>query len=121
MHGSRKKYSYNIYRLEAALNVTEYTEKIDNESSTGKAKRVVNQIKELCAVLTGIVLGCDYKRGQELFADRSYEENEEFFQTIFEIGRRHKIMNPEKMRSAYGKLMYLLSVSAHDSYNNRND
>lgn len=99
-------------RLEAALNVTEYTEKIDNETSTGKAKRVVNQIKELCAILTGIVLGCDYKRGQELFAERSYEENEEFFQTIFEIGRRHKIMNPEKMRSAYGKLMYLLSVSS---------
>ncbi|KAL7317614.1 hypothetical protein PS15m_003949 [Mucor circinelloides] len=97
--------------LEAALNVTEYTEKIDNETSTGKAKRVVNQIKELCAILTGIVLGCDYKRGQELFAERSYEENEEFFQTIFEIGRRHKIMNPEKMRSAYGKLMYLLSDS----------
>jgi hypothetical protein len=51
-----------------------------------------------------------------LFADRSYEENEEFFQTIFEIGRRHKIMNPEKMRSAYGKLMYLLSVSKHNLY-----
>ncbi|CAO3612264.1 unnamed protein product [Mucor hiemalis] len=97
--------------LEAALNVTNYTERIDDISSTGKAKRVVNQIKELCAILTGIVLGCDYKRGQELFADRSYEDNEEFFQTIFEIGRRHKIMNPEKMRSAYGKLMYLLSDS----------
>ncbi|KAI9486754.1 MAG: hypothetical protein EXX96DRAFT_593230 [Benjaminiella poitrasii] len=97
--------------LEAALNVTEYTEKIDDVSSTGKAKRVVNQIKELCAILTGIVLGCDYKRGQELFADRSFEENEEFFQIIFEIGRRHKIMNPEKMRSAYGKLMYLLTDS----------
>ncbi|KAI8068991.1 hypothetical protein BDF21DRAFT_345408 [Thamnidium elegans] len=97
--------------LEAALNVTEYTEKIDDASSTGKAKRVVKQVKELCAILTGIVLGCDFKRGQELFADRSYEDNEEFFQTIFEIGRRHKIMNPEKMRSAYGKLMYLLSDS----------
>lgn len=86
-------------------------DKIDDASNIGKAKRIVNQIKELCAILTGIVLACDYKRGQELFADRSFEENEEFFQTIFEIGRRHKIMNPEKMRSAYGKLMYLLSVS----------
>lgn len=97
--------------MEAALNVTEYTDKIDDPSNTGKTKRVVNQIKELCAMLTGLVLGCEYKRGQELFAERDYENNDEFFQTIFEIGRRHKIMNPEKMRSAYGKLMYLLSVS----------
>ncbi|KAG0174277.1 hypothetical protein DFQ28_000116 [Apophysomyces sp. BC1034] len=97
--------------LEAALNVTEYTDKIDNESHTSKAKRVVSQIKELCAILTGLVLACDYKRGQELFADRTFDENEEFFQKIFEIGRRHKIMNPEKMRSAYGKLMYLLADS----------
>ncbi|KAI8339385.1 hypothetical protein BC941DRAFT_349285 [Chlamydoabsidia padenii] len=97
--------------LEAALNVTEYTDKIDDAAHTSKAKRTVAQIKELCAVLTGLVLACDYKRGQELFADRSYEENEEFFQTIFEIGRRHKIMNPEKMRTAYGKLMYLLADS----------
>jgi hypothetical protein len=86
-------------------------DKIDDASDTSKAKRVVNQIKELCAILTGTVLACDYKRGQELFVDRDFEENEDFFQTIFEIGRRHKIMNPEKMRSAYGKLMYLLSVS----------
>lgn len=98
------------HRLEAALNVTEYTDHIDNESHTSKAKRVVSQIKELCAVLTGLVLACDYKRGQELFEERSFDENEEFFQTIFEIGRRYKIMNPEKMRSAYGKLMYMLSV-----------
>ncbi|KAI9315559.1 hypothetical protein BX666DRAFT_1860644 [Dichotomocladium elegans] len=97
--------------LEAALNVTEYTDHIDNESHTSKAKRVVSQIKELCAILTGLVLACDYKQGQELFADRSFEENEEFYQTVFEIGRRHKIMNPEKMRSAYGKLMYMLSDS----------
>ncbi|CAG8788482.1 22444_t:CDS:10, partial [Gigaspora margarita] len=46
--------------------------------------------------------------GQEMFANKSYEENEEFYQNIFEIGRRHKIMNPEKMRDAYGKLMYML-------------
>lgn len=64
------------------------TDHIDNESHTSKTKRIVSQIKELCAVLTGLVLACDYKRGQELFSERNFDENEDFFQTIFEIGRR---------------------------------
>ncbi|KAF8927784.1 hypothetical protein EDD21DRAFT_379528 [Dissophora ornata] len=100
--------------LEAALNVSEYTDKVDILSYTSKAKRIIHQIKDLCAIISGLVVASDYRRGQELFAEKSFEDNEEFFQIIFEIGRRHKIMNPEKMRSAYGKLMYLLMDSTTD-------
>ncbi|KAG0050869.1 hypothetical protein BGZ83_004343 [Gryganskiella cystojenkinii] len=100
--------------LEAALNVSEYTDKVDILSYTSKSKRIIHQIKDLCAIISGLVVANDYRRGQELFADKSFEDNEEFFQIIFEIGRRHKIMNPEKMRSAYGKLMYLLMDSSMD-------
>ncbi|CAL1700387.1 unnamed protein product [Somion occarium] len=98
--------------LEAALNVSEYTDKIDTIGfRLSKAKRIVHQIRELCAIMSGLVLAADYKQGQELFTDREFKENEDFFQKIFELGRRHKIMNPDKMRSTYGKLIYLLQDS----------
>lgn len=98
--------------LEAALNVSEYTDKIDTIGfGLSKAKRIVHQIRELCAIMSGLVLSADYKQGQELFQDRDFAANEDFYQQIFELGRRHKIMNPDKMRATYGKLMYLLQVS----------
>ncbi|KAF7355711.1 hypothetical protein MSAN_01489000 [Mycena sanguinolenta] len=77
--------------LEAALSVSEYTDKIDTIGfGLSKAKRIVQQIRELCAIMSA---------------------NAEFYQTIFELGRRHKIMNPDKMRTTYGKLIYLLQDS----------
>ena len=103
--------------LEAALNVSEYTDKIDTLGfGLSKAKRIVHQIRELCAILSGLVLSADYKQGQELFADRDFQANEEFYQALFEFGRRHKIMNPDKMRSTYGKLIYMLQVRTHFSF-----
>ncbi|TFK77738.1 hypothetical protein K466DRAFT_508157, partial [Polyporus arcularius HHB13444] len=98
--------------LEAALSVSEYTDKIDTIGfGLSKAKRIVHQIRELCAILSGLLLSADYKQGQELFQDRDFQANEEFYQDIFELGRRHKIMNPDKMRSTYGKLIYILQDS----------
>ncbi|KAH9938026.1 uncharacterized protein B0H18DRAFT_1080830 [Fomitopsis serialis] len=91
--------------LEAALNVSEYTDKIDTLGfGLSKAKRIVHQIRELCAIMSGLVLSADYKQGQELFQDRDFAANEEFYQQIFELGRH-------KMRATYGKLMYLLQDS----------
>ncbi|PPQ75909.1 hypothetical protein CVT26_000174, partial [Gymnopilus dilepis] len=98
--------------LEAALNVSEYTDKIDTIGfGLSKTKRIVHQIRELCAIMSGLMVSADYKRGQELFSDRDFQANADFYQTIFELGRRHKIMNPDKMRTTYGKLIYLLQDS----------
>lgn len=91
--------------------MSEYTDKIDIiGGGMSKSKRIVHQIRELCAILSGLVLAADYKQGQELFTDRDFEANADFYQQIFELGRRHKIMNPDKMRTTYGKLMYILQV-----------
>lgn len=83
--------------VEAALSVSEYTDKVDTLGfGLSKAKRIVHQIRELCAILSGLVLAADYKLGQELFQDRNFESNAAFYQNVFELARRHKIMNPEK-------------------------
>ncbi|KAK2466002.1 hypothetical protein APHAL10511_001643 [Amanita phalloides] len=98
--------------LEAALTVSEYTDKIDTIGfGLSKAKRIVQQIRELCAIMSGLLLSADYKQGQELFQHRDFQANADFYQYVFELGRRHKIMNPEKMRTTYGKLIYLLQDS----------
>lgn len=97
--------------LEAALSVSEYTDKVDILSYRSRMGRIHAQIKEICAILSGLVVASDYKAGQKLIADKEFNENETFFQDVFEVGRRHKIMNPEKMRSDYGKLVYLLQDS----------
>ncbi|RKO95099.1 hypothetical protein CAUPRSCDRAFT_2423, partial [Caulochytrium protostelioides] len=97
--------------LEAALHVSEYTDRVDVLSYTSKSKRIVAQIRELCSIISGLVLAADYKAGQSLFQDKEFHQSAEFYQTLFELGRRHKIMNPEKMRAHYGKLVYLLQDS----------
>ena len=52
---------------------------------------------------------CDYDAGQKLVAkEKSYVEYAGLFQTAFETARRYKIMNPEKLRETYGKLVYFL-------------
>ncbi|PVF99965.1 hypothetical protein CPB86DRAFT_730240 [Serendipita vermifera] len=98
--------------LEAALTVSEYTDKIDvyvfNKS---KSKRIVAQIREVCSIISGLLVAADYKGGQELFETRDFAANAEFYQRVFELGRRHKIMNPDKMRNTYGKLIYMLQDS----------
>ncbi len=97
--------------LEAALNVSEYTDKIDIYTYNSKAKKIISQLKEICSILIGLVVSCDLKTGELLIKDKDFNDNSEWFQTIFEIGRRYKIMNPEKLRDGFGKLTYMVMDS----------
>ena len=94
--------------LQSALKVCDYTDKIDVASNRNKAKRVASQLRDVCALLSGTVVAADYAQGQELVHSRNFAEQERFFVALFEVGRRHKIMNPDAMREEYGKLVYLL-------------
>lgn len=59
--------------LEAALHVSEYTDRVDIISYKSKAKRIVEQLKEMCSVLCGLVIASNLKIGQKLAS-----RNEEF-------------------------------------------
>merc|ERR1719357_1553529 len=101
-----------ILRLcEATLNVSEYTDKVDILSWKSKTGRIHEQIRDICAILSGLAVAADYETGQRMIKDRSFEDNAEYFSSVFEIGRRHKILNPECMRTDYGKLVHMLMDS----------
>ncbi|EGG15843.1 hypothetical protein DFA_09512 [Cavenderia fasciculata] len=108
----------NILRLlEASLHVSEYTDKVDI-AVNNRARRINEQLRQICAILCGLLVASDFKKGQELVEKKEFSENEEFFQRVFEIGRRHKIMNPSKMRSEYGKMIHLLQDSSNADVRN---
>lgn len=100
-----------ILRLvESTMNCCDYTSQVDRGQKGFKnsARRTHAILKGVTSVLRGIITSLNYPVGQKLLNDGNYQEYEDFFRSTFEIARRHKIMNPEKMRTEYGKLIYLL-------------
>jgi len=94
--------------LESAMDVSEYTDKVDVWSYRyNKTNIMIHQLRDLCNIITGLYLISDPKAGKS-YATNSYKDNEAMFQHVLEVARRHKIRNPEKMRSSYCKLIHIL-------------
>jgi len=107
--------------IEGGLEISEYTDKVDVTSSmygsywshsiSKKVHLIEKELKEILGFISGLYVANNYSLGGSLVSKdklRNFQVNEEFFQKIFEIGRRYKIMNPDKMRTTYGKLMYII-------------
>lgn len=96
----------------AAVNVSDYTTFVDVEFRTA-ARRQHLQLQQIVAFLTGLVASYDYSAGQALLEDRNFGSSESQLREVLEVARRYKITNPEKLRSEYGKLMYLMQDAKH--------
>ncbi|TMW63864.1 hypothetical protein Poli38472_002805 [Pythium oligandrum] len=94
--------------LDASLNVSEYTDKVDVLSYRSPVKRVIQELKEVLSTVSGMMVATDFRKGKRLVLNNKFEDNDTFFREVFEIGRRYKIMNPERMRNNYGKMIYML-------------
>lgn len=97
--------------LENALEVSEYTDKVDVYSGFRKKKssRMVENLIDMLSITLGLEIANDLVKGEgRLLGNPSLSNNFPFFRDVFEIGRRYKIMNPGKMRGNYGKMMWLL-------------
>ena len=53
---------------------------VDILSWRNKTARVHAQVRDICAILSGLVVAQDYRRGQALVVNRNFADNAEFFQ-----------------------------------------
>jgi hypothetical protein len=93
--------------LNSALNVSEYTDNVDTLRNRSKHATIISELEQVLRTILGLMICSDPAKGEQLIENK-LEANADFFRAIFEVGRRYKIMNPEKMRGTYGKLMYIL-------------
>lgn len=100
--------------VNAAINVSDYTNVVDLPFKSA-SKRQHTQLQQVVAFLSGLVAAIDYDKGQQVLDDRNFIPFESLIQDLLEIARRYKITNPEKMRSEYGKLIYLMQDAVSDS------
>lgn len=94
--------------LEGALDISEYTNHVD-VLSHNRGAIIERELAAMMNFIAGLIVSQQFNLGQGLFTMGDRVEKIDLFQKIFEIGRRYKIMNPDKMRTSYGKLMWLLT------------
>eukprot|EP00457_Paulinella_chromatophora_P002697 gb/GEZN01002702.1/.p1 GENE.gb/GEZN01002702.1/~~gb/GEZN01002702.1/.p1 ORF type:complete len:509 (+),score=75.79 gb/GEZN01002702.1/:475-2001(+) len=97
--------------LESAMDVSEYTDNIDIFQYNSKEKRIAKELSDIAGIISGLYLAADFRKGKAVLMGKEMAESESWLQHVFEVGRRHKIRNPEKMRDSYGKLLHALQDS----------
>merc|ERR1712166_1287956 len=72
------------------------------------------QIQQVCAIIAGLVVANNFDVARKPLMENGFADNHVFFRAVFEIGRRYKILNPDKLKGSYGKLIHMLQDSVKE-------
>jgi hypothetical protein len=91
--------------LDRTLKVSEYTDNVDiYVSRSNRAELIRSEIAKIHSVLSGQYIAMKMTKNIDFLTA-------EWFGTTFEIGRRYKAMNPDRLRDTWVKMMYMLQDS----------
>ncbi len=101
--------------LEGALDISEYTDKVDVSSDRlgfgirwgSKGSIMKEELNDFLTLISGLLLA-GVKNSKSKILMKSFNDNADLFRAVFELGRRYKISNCDKMRTTYGKLLHIL-------------
>lgn len=71
--------------LVASLGVSDYTGRVDRPNLMKGAKRMHQQLKEMCSMFTGLVLATDRKCGRGLIKSREFAQYTSYFTQVYEV------------------------------------
>lgn len=110
--------------LTAALTVSEYTDDVDNIRSYRREDNMEKAMTELFVAVAGLSLAAgDIPAETKDILKKSggkcgMTAFEPMLQNAFEVGRRFKRLNPDKMRGEYGKMLMLMQDASPGRMNN---
>ena len=102
----------HLRQCQALMRGHEYTQTVDGKKHKSAARRSHAKVKAIASVLTGMITCLNAEAGAKIARSKDFARYRKAIQTLFEIGRRYKIMNPDRMRGEYGKMLYLLQDCA---------
>lgn len=94
--------------VDAFLRGSSYVDRVDVSLHANANKRLNEKLRCIATTFVGLISALDYGKGKELAESFEFAQYAEAFRTMFEIVRRYKIMNPDRLRDSYGKLIMLL-------------
>lgn len=91
--------------LDRTLKVSEYTDNVDIYTSRrDRLDTVQQEITKIESILSGQFVAMKMSKNTDSLT-------QSWFKETFEVGRRYKAMNPDRLRETYVKLMYMLQDS----------